>query len=77
MQIMHVDDALDFFHACSNSWQRDASGCAFEQDVESFADDADTRPEDERGDDERKDGIDPVLAGEKDPSAAGYNGSGG
>ena len=77
MQVMNVDNALDFFHASANGGQRDAARRAFEQDVESFADDADTRPEDERGDDERKDGIDPVLAGEKDPSAAGYNGSGG
>ena len=47
------------------SEQRDAARRAFKQNVEGFADDADAGPEDERGDEQRENGIDPVLAGEE------------
>ena len=66
VQVVDVDDAFDLFHAGANVGQRDAARGAFKQDVQRLADDADAGPENERGDEERKDGVDPVLAGEQE-----------
>ena len=56
------------------SVERDAARRAFQKDVEGFADDADAGPEDERGDEQREGGVDPVVAGEQDARAAGDDG---
>jgi len=77
VEVVDVEDALDLFHAGAYCRQGDAAGRAFKEDVEGFADDADAGPEDEGGDEQREDGVDPVLAGEEDARAAGDDGSGG
>ena len=56
--------------------ERDAARRAFKQDVQGFADDADAGPEDERGDEQRENRVDPVLAGEQNARAAGDDGGG-
>ncbi len=67
VEVVDVEDALDSFHSGADGRERDAAGRAFEQDVDGFADDAKTGPEDEGGDEQREDGgVDPVLAGEED-----------
>src|SRR5208283_3519807 len=70
VQVVNVDHAVDGFHAGANLFERNAARHAFEKDVEGFADDAYARPQDECGDEQRKNGIDPVAAGEKDANAA-------
>ena len=70
VKIVHVEDALDGFHAGADLRERTTARRAFEQDVEGLAHDADAGPEDERGDEQRENGVDPVLAGEKNAEAA-------
>ena len=60
MQVVNVDDALHGFHAGANL-RRDSRGAALEKDIQGLADDADTRPEDECGDEQRENGIDPAC----------------
>jgi len=77
MEIVDIKDAFDGFHSGADYWERNAAWSAFKKDVERLANDADAGPEDERGDEQREDGVDPVLAGEKDGCASGDNGGGG
>ena len=65
VEVVDVDDAIDGFHAGANGRERDAARGAFKQDVEGLADDAEAGPEDEGGDEQREDGVDPVLAGDE------------
>ena len=74
---MHVYDAFHLFHIGPDSLQGDAARGAFEEDVEGFADDADAGPEDERGDDEGENRVDPGSAGKEDDSAADNDCGGG
>ena len=62
VEVVDVDDAGDLFHRGAEICQVEVAGCAFEQDVEGFADDADRTPEDHGGDDEREQGVDPLEA---------------
>ena len=62
MEVVDVEDAGNALHGGADFVEADAGGCAFEKDVESFADDAGRGPEDEGGNDEREDGVDPVAA---------------
>ena len=62
VQIVDVDDAFDGFHAGADFTERNAARRAFEQDVEGFANDADAGPEDQRGNQQREDWVDPVSA---------------
>ena len=77
VQVVDVDDALDGFHAGTDLGRRAAARRAFEEDVQGFADDADTGPKNERGDEKRENGIDPVVTGEENAKAACDDGSGG
>src|ERR1017187_5346697 len=70
VEVVHVDHALDIFHAGANIGERNASRCAFQQDVQTFADDADAGPQDEGCDEQRKHGIDPVVSGDEDSETA-------
>jgi hypothetical protein len=74
MEVVDVDDAFDGFHAGANLREGTAAWRAFKKDVEGFADNADAGPEDEGGDKERKDGVDPVLAGDEDSAATSDDG---
>jgi hypothetical protein len=56
---------------------RHAAGSALKQDVESLADNADAGPQDEGGDEQRENRVDPVLSGEQDACATGDDSSGG
>ena len=60
VQVVNVDHALDGFHAGANLGERDAAGRAFEKNIEGLADDADAGPENERGNEQRENRVDPV-----------------
>jgi hypothetical protein len=77
VQVVDVDDALDGSMPGANGGSETPRGRAFEQDIEGLADDAEAGPEDERGDEQRENRVDPVLAGEQDARAAGDDGGGG
>jgi len=77
VQVVHIDHALDGFHAGANFSDGAIARRAFEQDVERFAHDADAGPENEGGDEQGERGIDPVLPGEENAESAGDDGSGG
>ena len=71
MQVMYIDDAFDCLHAGTYLQQRDAARRAFEQNIESLAHDADAGPEDQGGDQQRQDRVDPVLPGDQNACASG------
>src|SRR3954468_11915308 len=77
VEVVDIEDAGYRLHVGADVIEVDAAGRAFKEDVEGFADDADRGPEDERGDDEREDGVDPVVPGEEDAGASGDDGGGG
>ena len=77
VEVVDVEDAFDGFHSGADYWERNAAWSAFKKDVERLADDADAGPEDERGDEQGEDGVDPVLSGEEDARAAGDDRGGG
>lgn len=77
VQIVHVDHAFDALHAGADFGEGDSAGSAFEKDVEGLADDAEAGPEDEGGDYQREDGVDPVMTCEQDGGAAGDDCGGG
>ena len=71
MQVVDVDHAFDGLHAGANLGERNAARRAFEKNIQCLANDAEAGPEDERGDEQREGGIDPVVAGEQNARAAG------
>ncbi len=77
VEVVDVEDAFDRLHVLADMAEGEAARCAFEEDVEGFADDIDGTPEDHGGDEDGEDGVDPVLAGELDGEASGDNGGGG
>ena len=76
MKVVHVDDAFDSFHSGANLIQRQATRCAFEENVQRFADDIEGTPQYQRGDDDGQDWVDPVLTGEQNGAATGNDGCG-
>ena len=77
VKIVHIQNALDSFHAGADLVELDAARGSFEKNVEGFTDDIDAGPEDESGNDEGEGGIDPGAASEKDSCASGDDGGGG
>src|SRR3569833_726927 len=71
--VVVVLDVFNGFHAGADVVEFDATGGAFQQDVEGFADNVDAGPEDESSDDEGENRVDPGLAGEEDGRASGDN----
>ena len=65
MQVVNVDYTFDGFHAGADFCERNAARCAFEQNIECLAHDPDAGPEDERGNDEGENRVDPVLTCEQ------------
>ena len=49
---------------------------AFQQDVESLANDAESRPQNQHADPNRQDRVDPIVVGEQDGPASGDDGGG-
>src|SRR5579863_1848937 len=77
VEVVDVEHAGDGFHVIADVGDVEATGDAFEKDLEGFANDARRGPEDERCDDEREGGVDPALAREEDAGATGDDSGGG
>ena len=70
VEIVNVVHSRDRADRQFDLLQLHAARRAFEQDVESLADDAESRPQDEHADPDRKNRVDPVIAREQDGPAA-------
>src|ERR1700678_3471249 len=70
VEVVDIDHAFDGLHAGTNLRKRAIAGGAFKENVERLADNAQTGPEDERGDEQREHRVDPVLPGEQDGGAS-------
>ena len=77
MEVMDVEDALDGLHGLADRTELQIAWCAFEQDIERLADDADGAPEDHGGDEDGEERVDPGHAGKEDGCAAYDDGGGG
>jgi len=77
VEIVDVDDAFYLGHGGANVGEVECARCAFEEDVEGFADDGPGAPEDHSRDDEREQRVDPVLMREQDGEAANDDSGGG
>lgn len=77
MEIMDVHNAIDVFDGGADLCELDTARGAFEEDVQSFAHDANRAPKDERGNEEREQGIDPVEVGVENAEATEDDGGGG
>src|ERR1700677_1216969 len=71
VEIVDIEDAGDRLHRDADFAELKIAGCAFEQDVERLADDADGTPEDHAGDEDGENGVDPHHAGKQDCGASG------
>ncbi len=77
VEVVDAEDAGDLLDRGADFRDLQAFGRALEEDVEGFPDDAGAGPEDEAGDDERQDRVDPGEAGEENAGAARDDGGGG
>ena len=70
VEIVHIDDALNYAHRFGNFVQADPAGCPLEQDVQTLTDDSEGRPENQGADSERQRRIHPGLFGLQDDPPA-------
>ena len=77
VEVVNVDDAFNGLHAGADLVDLNAARSSFEKDVEGFANNVDAGPEDECGNNEREDGVDPGMSGEEDGCASDDDGGGG
>src|SRR6202012_5736970 len=71
MQVMHIFYPINGLQGNPYLRQRTTAGRTLEQDVERLAHNRQRAPQDQRGDEEREHGIDPVVTGQEDRYAAG------
>src|SRR5208337_3811823 len=76
VQVVYIDHSLDVPHARANLRERDTAGRSFQENIEGLVDDVHAGPENQRGYEHRKNGVDPVPAGEQNPGASGDNSGG-
>ena len=69
VQIVNVEDAFNCGHGITDLTQLQVAGRSFEKDVEGLANDCDGAPENHRGDQDGKYGIDAGEAAEQDGRA--------
>src|SRR5713226_1359974 len=70
VEIVYVVHSLNFTDGCFNVLQLHSPRSAFQQDVQSFTNDAESRPEDQSANPKGQRGVNPILARKQDNQAA-------